>query len=224
MIRILLAGPTGLTGDALRVAFGRQEDMFVTGRARSVEQLDLLLPHCDVLLLTPQFQEDDIHALIQRVRTRCPEVKTLVLSTEDDPDTLLAYLEAGAAGYLLAREQVPDVMRKIRAAHRDRALVSPTVAAEMMSRLAELAQTPSHLREAQLKVENVALLTPREREVLALVAEAYINRQIAERLTIAPGTVKNHVHRILRKLEAQDREEAAEIYRLHHRQLAAVPA
>jgi DNA-binding NarL/FixJ family response regulator len=100
---------------------------------------------------------------------------------------------------------VDELLRNIRAAYRGEALVSPEIAGALMSRVTELAQIFAEVTSIPESVE----LTSREHEVLKLVAKDLSNQEIADRLVIEVGTVKNHVHSILQKLNASSREDAA---------------
>jgi DNA-binding NarL/FixJ family response regulator len=106
------------------------------------------------------------------------------------------------------------MVEKLRAVSQEKALVSPTVVALIMDRLAQLANQDASLAQAEAKAGQLCELTDREQEVLDLISLGYTNQQIAEELVIVCGTVKNHVHNILKKLEARNREEAASIYRI----------
>ena len=101
---------------------------------------------------------------------------------------------------------VERLLDNVRAAHQDEALISPTIAAALMNQVAELAQIST---QYTLDPQVVADLTAREREVLSLIGDGLTNQEIAERLFIEVGTVKNHVHNILKKLDVNSREEAA---------------
>lgn len=215
MIRVVVATNSGLTGDAIRAVLERERDVSVVACARTQAEVEFLLRQCNVLLVTPELQRGNVLELIERARAAHPEVKILIVGAEDDPRAIVTYLQAGAAGYVLGQESVHGLIKKVRAAHEDKALVSPDVAAEIMSRLVQLAQKPVHLRQAELRLRNVSQLTPREEEILQLIGRGYTNKRIAAELFIGPGTVKNHVHNILKKLETSSRHEAADLYRLH---------
>ena len=113
---------------------------------------------------------------------------------------------AGASGYVLQEVSIDKMFDNIRAAYDDQALISPQMAAAFMEHIAELAQVASRV---SLDVTAYESLTPRELEVLELIDAGLTNLQIAERLFIEVGTVKNHVHNILSKLEVSSRSDAA---------------
>jgi two-component system nitrate/nitrite response regulator NarL len=130
-------------------------------------------------------------------------VKVVMFGVAESEAAVLRFVEAGAAGYVVKSDSVDELVDNIRAAYRGEALVSPEIAGALMSRVTEFAQV-----FAETTPESVEL-TPREREVLKLVAKNLSNREIADRLVIEVGTVKNHVHSILQKLNASSRENAA---------------
>jgi two-component system nitrate/nitrite response regulator NarL len=130
-----------------------------------------------------------------------------VLGLTESSAQVLQYAQAGAAGYVLKDDSVEDLVRRIRAACDDKALVSPEVAAALMARLAQLAH---RVPETEATGDGRSDLTPRELEVLRLISDGLSNQQIADHLVIEVGTVKNHVHSILQKLEVKSRQEAAE--------------
>ena len=131
------------------------------------------------------------------LRRRVPGARVIVLTSFTDEEKLLPALQAGAAGYLLKNAEPAEIARAVRAAHAGEALLDTTVAARLLESIAEPADAP---REA---------LTPREREVLALIGRGYANKRIALELGIAEKTVKTHVGHVLAKLGVADRTQAA---------------
>jgi DNA-binding NarL/FixJ family response regulator len=216
MIRIVLAHPSRLVCDSLRAALDLEEGVHLVGSATTSEELYFLLPHSNLILLSTGLDGEDSFQILQDIRKNHPGVKALVLGVSDQPGVILRYIEAGAAGYILQNESVEEMVEKLQAANEEKALVSPSVAAVMMERLTHLANldTPLAYREAR----DVLLeeLTSREEEVLGLVAKGCTNKEIAGRLVIECGTVKNHVHNILKKLEVNSRHEAASIFQLQN--------
>ena len=115
-------------------------------------------------------------------------------------------MEAGATGYVLKDHSLEDLIETVRAAQDGKVFVSPQIAAALMKRLSDLAQMFS---EVENNVTNTTNLTARELEVLELIGKGFTNQQIAENLVVEIGTVKNHVHSILEKLNVKTRDEAA---------------
>ena len=128
-----------------------------------------------------------------------PETNVLVLTMFDD-DSVLAALRAGARGYLLKGAEGEETLRAIRAVAGGQAIFGPGVAERMLDYLAQ----PS----LPAGGEPFPELTPREREVLNLLARGLTNRAIAERLVLSPKTIRNHVSNVFGKLQVADRSEA----------------
>lgn len=118
----------------------------------------------------------------------------------------MRWVEAGVQGYVDNESSVDDLIRSVRSAHRGEAHISPQVAGALMRRLAEFA---SRFEDLEPEPANLAELTPREMEVLQLLVCDFSNQEIADHLVLEVGTVKNHVHNILGKLEVNNRQEAA---------------
>lgn len=214
MIRILLAHPSRLVCDSLRTALDNQEDVYVVGCATTAEELHFLLPHGNLVLLGAELEDATAFDMLDEMRITHPQTKVLVLGVDEKPEVIIRYIECGAAGYVLQDESVDDMMQKMQAAHQKKAIVSPSMAAVMMDRLAQLANLEAPKAFLDARKTHLDNLTSREEEVLTLIAEGCTNREIADQLFIECGTVKNHVHNILKKLEVSDRHEAATVFQM----------
>lgn len=143
------------------------------------------------------------------------KVPTRVLITDltAPQEAILHYLEEGAAGYVFEHESWAELVKKVRAAYEDEFLLDPEIAASLINRIAELKQLVNELDGGVLAKphEAYAELTQREWEVLRLIAQDMSNQAIANALTIELGTVKNHVHNLLRKLDVCSRKQAAQL-------------
>jgi len=137
-----------------------------------------------------------------------PGTKVVGLAVGENEPAILAAVEAGAAGYVLRRESLSELLHVIRGVARDEAVCSPRIVASLMQRVAVLSAR-------SLQDTLVERLTTRESEIIALVAQGMTNKEIARRLVIQPPTVKNHVHNILSKLQLSRRGQAAAL--AHHR-------
>lgn len=212
MIRILIAHPSRLVCDSLRNTLDKEADICVAGCATTIEELYFLLPHANITLLGAELGEENILDILSDIHLTYEQMKVLMIGVEDNPKTILRYIEAGVSGWIATCESLEDVVSKVMAARENKALVSPTVAALMMERIAQLAQQPTLGAFGQWKTELVDNLTSRECEVLDLIGKGRTNQDIAHELVIERGTVKNHVHNILRKLEVSNRHEAVAVY------------
>ena len=138
-------------------------------------------------------------AAIERLRALGSTARIIVLTSFLDEDKVLPAVRAGAAGYLLKDVEPTELVRAIRTVDGGEALLHPAVAARVLRELADDGE----------RVRRHELLTPREREVLALVARGRANKAIAFELGVAEKTVKTHVGNILGKLGLSDRTQAA---------------
>ena len=140
-------------------------------------------------------------------RERWPGAKLVVLGLDREDDGIVDFIEAGAQGYVLKGSSPDGLVEVIRAVHEGRTPCSPRVVASVLARIAALAdvgtEPPPH--------QGLEPLTLREREILALMAGGLGNKEVGSRLRITVQTVKNHVHRILEKLQVHRRREAVRI-------------
>jgi DNA-binding NarL/FixJ family response regulator len=206
VIRVLLVNEMPLVSNVIASVLEDESDIEVVGRATSVDGALDLATESDVVLVSTRLPDSGALKLTSAIAEADPSVKILVLGLGESKERVLRYVEAGADGYVLKNDSVDDLLRHIRAAQRGKALVSPKIAAALMSRVTELAQL---FAEIESGLSESADLTPREREILELIGQGLTNQEIADRLVIEVGTVKNHVHSILQKLDVSSREDAA---------------
>jgi DNA-binding NarL/FixJ family response regulator len=205
-IRVLLVNQIRLLSNVMAAVLGDEPDMEVVGCATSVREAMDLAPKSDVILVNTRMSDGAALRLVRAVGDADLPAKVLALGLAESKEQILQYVEAGAVGYVLKDDSVEDLLERIRGANAGRARVSPKIAAALMSRVAEYAQL---LDRVEAGIGEVDDLTPREQEILELIGEGLTNQQIAERLVVEVGTVKNHVHSILQKLDASSRHEAA---------------
>lgn len=210
MIGVLLVNRSKLICSVMAAALGSEPDIQVVGSATSIGQaLDLAhAGNCDVILVRNNLPNDGALELVQAITGDELPVKVLIIGVAEREEIILRFIEAGAAGYVLSSESATELVEKIHAAHRGEALVSPEIAGALISRITELTEVRP-IPEYRYRLDQIAELTPREQEVLDLIGEGLSNQEIADRLVIEVGTVKNHVHSILQKLDASDRNDAA---------------
>ncbi len=147
-----------------------------------------------------------LHLLVKTARQHDPRMKIIVTEAPEEPERILQYLEAGAWAYVCRLASIDELANRIRSAVRGSIQFSPAVAGALVGRIQELSSR--HTSGVSL-VNGYAELTPREHEVLALIGQRMTNRQIAKELVLEVGTVKNHVHNLLKKLDVDNRYEAA---------------
>ena len=201
MIRVLIADDQPVVRQGLRTFLALHDDIEVVGEAedgeRALEAVTALAP--DVVLMDLVMPRLDGIAAIERLRALGSPARVIVLTSFLDEDKVLPAVRAGAAGYLLKDAEPAELVRAIRTVDGGEALLHPAVAARV---LRELAGDDERARRHEQ-------LTPREREVLALLARGRANKAIAFELGVAEKTVKTHVGNILGKLGLSDRTQAA---------------
>jgi DNA-binding NarL/FixJ family response regulator len=222
-IRVLLVEDQRILREGLRTILDLEADLQVVGEAenglRAVELATALAP--DVVLMDLKMPEMDGVEATRRIVTRHPRTRVVVLTTYDHDSLVLDALRAGALGYLLKDDPADDLIRAIHLAHRGESLLQPGVAAKLLAAFqgqahaapSAPASSQDPARPAAPPSSSLAALTERERQVLQLVAEGASNLQIARRLYLAEGTVKNHISVIMDKLEASNRTQAVALAR-----------
>ena len=195
-IRVLVVDDHPVVRDGLAAVLGTAGDLEVVGEAAEGNAaLDLLAEReADVVLLDLEMNGLDGVATMEALRDRFPEVRVLVFTAFDSDDRILEVLRAGAAGYLLKGAPRQDLFRAIRHVHEGGSLLTPEIADRLLAR--------------ERRERDRPILTPRETEVLELLARGLLNKEIADRLGLSERTVKFHVSSLLAKLDAGNRTEA----------------
>jgi DNA-binding NarL/FixJ family response regulator len=192
--------------EGLRTLLELEPDMQVAGEAdngqAALETYERLQP--TVVLMDIRMPGMDGVEATRRLRDRWRDAKVIILTTFDDDEYIFEGLRAGALGYLLKDVSGSELAEAIRKVAAGGALVEPSVARKVLAEFARLAP-PVRAPDAGLPEP----LSSREREILALLSQGLSNREIATRLSLAEGTVKNHITTILQKLGVEDRTQAA---------------
>lgn len=208
MIRVILIDRVRLVCEVLGAVMQNESDLDVVSMATTYDDAVRALDEhtCDVALVSTSLPGNDALALVEHIRAEHPELKVLVMGVVDSEGIIMSYINAGAVGYVLREDAPQDLLANVRAAYDDKALVTPAIAARLMARIAELTEQLSRLG---IEAADYEELTPREREILDLIGQGLTNQEIADKLVIELGTVKNHVHSILNKLNVNSRKDAA---------------
>jgi two-component system NarL family response regulator len=208
-IKVLLVIEVPLIGNIFSSVLEDEQDIKVAARAASLQEaLDFLQEQrADVAVISIGLPEQGALILTHQIVDQTPSMKVLVLGlSEEDKHNALRFIEAGAAGYIRKDSSLKEFIECIRLAQRGEAQVSTKIAGAMMGRLSNLAR---RFAAVEHKMDKDAHLTSRELQVLQFIGEGLTNQEIASRLVLEVGTVKNHVHSILEKLNVSNRVEAA---------------
>ena len=205
-IRVLICDDHAVVRQGLTAFLQVQDDIEVAGEASdgAQAQQQAAALHPDVILMDLVMPGVDGIEAITRIRADDPQAKIIVLTSFADDDKIFPAIRAGAAGYLMKDVSPKDLARAIRMARDGEPLLSPDIARRLMDEVSRPSQP-----------DNAERLTPRETDVLRLIAQGRSNKEIARDLTLSEKTVKTHVSAILQKLQLADRTQAA-LYAVRH--------
>ncbi len=200
-IRLFLLDDHEIVRRGLRDLFEAEDDLEVVGDVGSAQEAIRITPALrpDVAVLDARLPDGSGIDVCRAIRSRNPEIRAIILTSYDDDEALFAAIMAGASGYVLKQVRSADLVDTVRRVAAGQSLLDPAVTARVLERL----------RSPEPEVDELASLTEREREILALIAEGLTNRQIGQRLYLAEKTVKNYVSSLLAKLGLERRTQAA---------------
>lgn len=209
-IRVLLVDDQDLIRTGFRLILLREPDIVVAGEAgdgqAALDALDRLGGACDVVLMDVRMPRLNGIDATRRIVAAHPAVRVLVLTTFDSDEYAQAAIQAGAGGFLLKDARPTELVDAIRRVAGGDAVMAPATMRRMWEQLSSGA--PAAAPEPSVTGTALQVLTDREREVLALIAEGLNNAEISERLCLSESTVKTHVGRVLFKLDLRDRVHA----------------
>jgi DNA-binding NarL/FixJ family response regulator len=201
MTRVLIADDDGLMRAGLVELFSGEPEIQIVGEAstgcEAVERARRLDP--DVVLMDVRMPDLDGIGATRELAQAAPGARVLILTTFEQDDYIFGALRAGASGFLLKRARPEELIAAVHTIAAGDSLLSPSVTRRVIDRMAQQ-PTPDVADQAKLHE-----LTPREREVLELVARGLPNREIARQLVVEESTIRTHVRRILMKLGLRDR-------------------
>jgi two-component system response regulator NreC len=201
-IRVLVVDDHTIVREGIRLLLEGSPDIEVVGEAAegkaALSEVRTLQP--DVVLMDITMPGMSGLEATRQIKAQWPEVQVLALTMHENEEYFFQILHAGASGYVLKGASSAELLSAIRAAARGDVFLHPSLARKLVG---------DYLRRVGVGEEQPSFdrLTPREKEVLTLIAEGYTNREIAERLVISPSTVQTHRARIMEKLNLQNRTE-----------------
>lgn len=194
-IRVLIADDHTIVRSGVRLLLEGEPDMEVVGEAitgdAALEMAEALQP--DVILMDIAMPGVDGIEATRRVKAASPQVGVLVLTMHRSDEHFFAMLKAGASGYVLKAADTHELLGAIRSVARGEAFLYPAMAKRLMQDYLS--------RSSEIEDPKDGLLTPRERQILRLIADGYTNKEIADRLVLSPSTIHSHRSNLMRKLD-----------------------
>lgn len=203
MIRVLICDDQAVVTEGLRAILGTDAEIEVVGVAHDgAEALDLIPEvNPEVVLMDLKMPGMNGVNATRRIRETYPEVKVLVLTTYDIDEWVFDAIRSGASGYLLKDTPRDTLVEAVKGTAKGKTYVDPVVAGKLFDQVSHSAAPPD--------TAVIDELSEREREILGLIGRGLSNRDIAEKLHLSEGTVRNYVSSIFAKLDVSDRTQAA---------------
>jgi DNA-binding NarL/FixJ family response regulator len=209
-IRVLIADDQPVVRDGLAMLLGLVDDVEIVATAadgvQAVERACAERP--DIVLMDLRMPRLEGADATRQILASVPETRVLVLTTYADDEFLFPALQAGARGYLTKDATAEEIEHAIRALVAGQTHLNPAVQQRLVAAVLDPAQPPAAEPQSEPRAELPDQLTPREVEVLKLIAAGLSNREIADGLVLSNATVKTHINRIFTKTGARDRAQA----------------
>ena len=207
MIKLLLADDQDILTEGLKLLLGAEEDIEIVGTANNGKKAyDLCrIRKPDLVLMDIQMPEVNGVEATAMIKKDFPQIKIIVLTTFNDDEYIFDALKNGASGYMLKDASPMEILEAVRTVFNGGALIQSEVAVKVIDQFSQLAKDTGD-KHIDPKAE---LLTDREIEICRLIAEGKSNKEIADELYLSQGTVKNHITKMLLKLDLRDRTQLA---------------
>lgn len=204
MIHVLLVDDQKLIRQGIQLLLETEDDLQVIGQAENgleaIQKTKTLNP--DVILMDVRMPEMDGIQATKEILAHNPDQGIIILTTFNDDETIFEGLRAGARGYLLKDISSEEMAAAVRTVAAGEALIQPSITRKVLSEFSRMASAPTPPAASLAEP-----LTEREKEVLLALAEGLSNKEIAAKLFITEGTVKNHVSNLIGKLNVRDRTQ-----------------
>ena len=211
-ISVYLLAENRLLRDTLARLFRKRGEINVVGVSRSSETIkdEIFASRCDVVLMD-SFENEACTTFLADFLDQNYGIKLLLFGMNDDPETFLKAVHLGICGYLLKEASAAEIVAAVRAAARGEATCPPSLCMALIQYLSKKKYEKAESMETQ--IANQKLLTPRQLQLVRLVAEGLTNKEIAANLNLSQFTVKNHLRRVMRQVEAASRHDAVDALR-----------
>lgn len=210
---VFLLAENRLLREALARILGKRSDISVVGAGRSQDYTlkDISAAGAEILLINPLASCAPEFQFVHAVHKALPELKVILLGMEEDTEPFLGAVQAGAMGYLLKEASALEVVTAVRAVAQDEAVCPPRLCRALFQHVSrERKEVP--IPSGQLRIQLG--LTRRQQQLVPLLARGLTNKEIASHLNLSEQTIKNHVHRMLQRVGADDRLEVVEMVRV----------
>ncbi len=208
MIRVLIADDHTIVRAGVRLLLESETDVEVVGEAltgdEAVAMAEALRP--EVILMDIAMPGKTGLEATRIVKAQFPEINVLILTMHRSEEYFFEVLKAGASGYVLKSADTSDLLQALRIVARGEVFLYPSMAKQLLK---------DYLHRLEIPGEALAGLTPREREILSMVAEGYSNKEIAEKLVVSASTVHSHHANLMKKLNLTTRYQLVQYARQH---------
>lgn len=208
MIKVLIADDQELIRQSLQIVLSIKEGISVIGTAENGKKVMGFLKKekPDVILMDIRMPEMDGVQCTKAIKERYPEVKIIILTTFDDDEFVFSALKYGASGYLLKGISMDELDKAIHTVYKGGAMINPEIATKVVEQFSEMAQSNYDI---MIEAQNVEDITEAEWDIIKLVGWGLSNREIADKVMLSEGTVRNYISTILSKLNLRDRTQLA---------------
>lgn len=209
MIKVLIVEDQELIRQSLEIVLSNKPNITVVGTAKdgqeAIDMCELLKPN--VILLDIRMPNIDGVAACKIIKERLPETKIIVLTTFDDDEYVFNAIKYGASGYLLKGISIDELLKAILTVWHGGTLINPSIASKLVTFFTQLAKSNAPpIGEASTYIDE---LQPTENKIVQLISQGFNNKEIAHRLFLSEGTVRNNISNILTKLNLRDRTQLA---------------
>jgi DNA-binding NarL/FixJ family response regulator len=211
-VSVYLLAENRLLRDTLARLLRKRSEINVVGVNRSSDTVkdEILASHCDVVLMD-SFDNAARSIFLDELLEQDSGVKLLLFGMDDDPDVFLKAVHLGVCGYLLKEASAAEIVAAVRAAARGEATCPPNLSMSLIQYVSQ--KRRERLDSVDAQGCNQKALTPRQLQLIRLVAEGLTNKEIAANLNLSQFTVKNHLRRVMRQVEAASRHDAVDVLR-----------
>lgn len=210
MVEVLIVNPDKLVCHLLTAVLDDEPDIDVISFATTTKEGLAQADNAKIVLADAALPGNGALQISEKIGKKRPHTHVLITGVEKSSNNVLKYIEAGASGYILKEFSIEELLAQVRALPEGKAHADPEMVARLIERLSELAELCDSAKSASERIET---LSAREQEILRLVSKGMTNADIGKKLHIEVGTVKNHVHNILQKLDVANRQEATKLFK-----------